>query len=108
MMIHIPAPTPSRIPLKGNNTLCGKIIGTTQGIISLDNFINPIRMHNAKRLYEVFFTKKGYEWARNKDPDFGLYKDRGYWQGYLKGYEFRLCSHCQESDEFGMMVLAEL
>jgi len=108
MRVHIPARSPSRVPLKGNNTLCGQVIGSTHGIVTLDNFTNPIRTKDSGKLYEVFFTKKGYLWAKNRDPDFHLYKDRGYWQGYLKGYEFRLCEQCQESDEFGMMVLAEL
>ena len=107
-MFHIPAPSPSRIPLKGNNTLCGKIIGATNGIIPLHNFINPIRQKDRERIYEVFFTKKGYDWARNRSPDFHLYKDRGYWQGYLKGYEFKLCPSCMDSEEFGLMALAEL
>jgi len=108
MMIHIPAPSPSYIPLKGGNTLCGKIIGSTHGIIPLHNFINPIRTKDDRKSYEIFYTKKGYVWIKNKVTDDHLFKDRGYWQGYLKGRDFRLCKHCQESDEFGMMVLAEL
>ena len=109
MILHIPAPSPSRVPLKGNNTLCGKIIGSTNGIIPLANFIHPFRTVAREQLYDVFFTKKGYlNWANIADNTYGFYKDRGYWQGYLKGYEFTICPSCIDSEEYGLMVLAEL
>jgi len=96
-----------------SKVLCGKTAGGTHGVIPKKNFFMYGRVYtniDALESYSVYLTRRG---IKTLSADFRSVaaesiKMYGYYNSYRYGKEFKMCKECLASEDFGMLLLANM
>lgn len=98
-----------RPPRPGAEVLCGKIAGSTKGVLTVRNFLQPeiSTELNSEAYYSIYLTRKGADFMGDTAFRQAI-KIYGYWGVYLDGWQFKVCKKCLDSEEFGLLALATL
>lgn len=96
----------------GSTVLCGVTAGTTMGVLTSHNFMQPTIQTKLEPegYYTVHLTRKG---LRTISEDYraaaaSSIKMYGYYSTYFDGCQFNVCKKCLNSEEFGLLALATL
>lgn len=104
--VHIVPEFKGQAPPQSSTTLCYKMIGSTDGFITVRDALIPMHTRDHRdKLYHVSFTRKG---LKSLDEDTHVSKYGEYYESHQEDTMFCICKHCLDSSEFGMLALKEL
>jgi hypothetical protein len=97
----------------GSEVLCGKIAGSTHGVVSTKSYawLGGWNLELEELMpYSVYLTRLGIEACSLDFRDVAKesIKMHGYYNSYRYGNTFTICEECLGSEDFGLLVLASV
>lgn len=97
-------------------TLCDEPIGSTFGVVLLNDYISKCMLEHecerTSRNFRVFCTTKGYDWLVKKryaNMNEGSFLSvGGFYESYILLWNLHICEACRQNEDMPLIVMRHL